>query len=172
MTHVYSIQDFHEFYGRWAPSVLTYCQYFLGDKELAEEATADTFFNYFSEVGSLFKGLKELPLDRLPLSLLRAAMKETRRRWTTLDRNTLCANGLEEALSALPSTERSVFILRGPLQLDAEETSAVTGFTKDDVQALWVRALLHAKEIWLDGRKNHGSSRTPITDAFLRSEGV
>ncbi len=172
MTHVYAIQDFHEFYGRWAPSVLTYCQLFLGDQDLAEEATSNTFFTYFSEVGKLFNGIKELPLDHLPLSLLRTAMRETRRRWSTLSPTATGGFELEDTLADLPITERSVFILRGPLQLDAEETSAVTGFTKDDVQALWVRALLRVQEIWLDGRKDHGSSRTPTADACLRSEGV
>lgn len=172
MTHLYSIQDFHEFYGRWSPSVLTYCRLFLGDKELAEQATSDTFFTYFSELGSRFKGIKELPLDRLPLSLLRTTMKETRRHWTTLNRTAPGGNGLGETVSQLPSSQRSVFILRGPLLLDVEETAALTGFATNDVQALWVRALLRVKEIWLDGRKDDSSSRTPIADACLRSEGV
>lgn len=172
MTHVYVIQDFREFYGRWAPSVLTYCQLFLGDRDVAEEATADTFFNYFSEVGKLFNGIKELPLDHLPLSLLRTAMRETRRRWSTLSPTATGGVELEDTLADLPITERSVFILRGALQLDVEQTAAATGFSKDDVHALWVRALLRVKEIWLDGPKNDGSSRMPIADAYLRSEGV
>lgn len=153
MTQVYSLQDFHEFYERWGPSVQTYCRLFLGDRERAEEATSTTFFNYFTEVGKLFRGIKDLPLDRLPLSLLRAAMQVTRRSCTFLNPRIPNDSTLEGAVSALPINERTVFILQGCLELNDEQIALATGFSQAVVQALWVQALLQLKESWLDESK-------------------
>ena len=159
MNHAYSLEDFHGFYGHWVPSVHTYCLLFLGDKDRAEEATTNTFFTYFSEVGKLFKGIKELPLDRVPLSLFRKTVQVAASGWIP-DSPDYGGPSFEDAVSSLPRNERSVFILRGPLNLDSEQTAAVTGFPKEDVQQLWVRALLQLKNSWLHRPKPQPSGPT------------
>lgn len=153
MTSVYSLEDFHEFYERWGPSVQTYCRLFLGDKERAEESTSTTFFTYFREAGKLFRGIKDLPLDRLPISLLRTTLLVAKRSWTFLSPCAPDDSSLEGTLPSLPSDERTVFILRGCLALNDEQIALATSFSREDVQALWARALLQLKTSWLDESK-------------------
>lgn len=124
------------FYQRWAPHLMLFCRLYMGDRESAEKAVAQTFLHYFRS---------ELPLhrDHVPTVLMTLAVEECNS----------CGSGdggdvdsdFEWAVLGLPPEERAVFILHGALGLQLPWVAAVTRLTFAAVSQFWVRALLQLR---------------------------
>jgi DNA-directed RNA polymerase specialized sigma24 family protein len=133
--------DVRRFYDRWGPTVLRYCQLYLGDLEQAESATQEAFVGFF-------KGTLDLKSDKLPIGLMQLAVAASRSRSLTPgERNG--AEGLEACVGLLPHPQRSVFLMRGTFNLTASEVAAITDTTVNEVSKLWIEALLNLRRLWL-----------------------
>ena len=133
--------DVKEFYERWGPTVLRYCQLYLGDLEQAEWATREAFVGFF-------RGTFELDDDKLPIALMRLAVMASRSRCLPLAAGD-APEGLECAVRRLPCEQRGVFLMKGPFGLAVSEVAAITNTTVSEVKQLWFEALLRLRHLWL-----------------------
>ena len=159
MRQAHSVQDLRVFYDRWSPCIFAYCDLFLGERGRSEEATIEAFSRYFERLRKLFVSIHDLPLDSLPMSLLRQAIIASRWRDAEQrvdDHDTVT---LREVVAKLPGAERETFILHGPLQLELEDTAAATGRSLGETKRLWINSLHALRFTWL----NKGSSRNVLT---------
>lgn len=129
MTHV-SAEDFREFFQLWGSSIFSYCRLSLGDGEKAERATEQIFVEYFrNAVNSADEEI--LSRQKLPTDLIRRAV-------TVVAQND--AAGSE--LRALSQDERAVFVMTIVLQLPLGRVAQALSISEEDVQRLWMAALL------------------------------
>ena len=133
--------DVRHFYDRWGPTVLRFCQLYLGDVDHAESATREAFVEFF-------KGASDLKGDKLPIALWRLAVKASRSRCVVLDQGN-GPKGFGSCVRLLPCQQRYVFLLKGTLGLTAQEVAETTNTTLSDVKQLWVEALKSLRRLWL-----------------------
>jgi len=133
--------DLKEFYERWGPTVLRYCQLYLGDLEQAESATREAFVGFFM-------GTFELDDHKLPIGLMRLAVMASRSRCLPLAAGDT-PEGLECAVRRLPCEQRCVFLMKGTFGLAASEVAEIMNTTVSEVKQLWFEALLRLRHLWL-----------------------
>jgi DNA-directed RNA polymerase specialized sigma24 family protein len=133
--------DVRRFYDRWGPTVLRYCQLYLGDLEQAESATREAFVGFF-------KGTLDLKSDKLPVRLMQFAVAVSRSRCLP---STECngPEGFEACVGLLPWQQRSVFLMRGTFNLTASEVAEIIDTTVNEVNKVWFEALLALRRLWL-----------------------
>ena len=131
------VQAFHE---RWGGFVLRFCRLFLGDDARAEEAAIKVFLSYLRADNSLEQ-------DRIPVALLRTAVKAVRERCTVNSARKADDQSLPGAILALPCEQRMVFILRFALQLDTATVASVAGVFEESVRKMSFQALLKIREL-------------------------
>jgi hypothetical protein len=142
----YSEYEAQDFYKRWSTTVFTFARLFLGEEEVAEEATQQAFVTFLSEQ-------PDLDLNRIPLRLLRKAFDAVRAN-SSVSRPTFPdTDEMEDMVKLLPIDERAVFILRSVLDLEFPQVSVVTALSMDRVQQLWSESLLHVRDLWLKKAK-------------------
>lgn len=148
MEQAHSFEHYQDFYNQWAPSIFGYCRLFLGDVKSAEEATAESFSNYFERLrGSWNSG--RFSLNWLPMALLIQAVRACRFRSTPAAASSMDRAPFDRAVSSLPPSAREVFIIHGPLRLRLPEAAAVTGLSISSAEHLWIASLFHFRTIWL-----------------------
>jgi DNA-directed RNA polymerase specialized sigma24 family protein len=140
----YEAQDF---YKRWSTTVFTFARLFLGEEEVAEEATQQAFVTFLSEQNP------DLDLNRIPLRLLRKALDAARGNSSVSRPSFPDTDEMEDMVKLLPTEERAVFILRSVLDLEFPQVSVVTALPMDRVQQLWSESLLHVRDLWLKKAK-------------------
>lgn len=143
MAQAWNANEVQEFYERWSASVFTFCRCFLGEQDKAEAATQETFMRFLRES-------PDLPLERLPLGLLRRALESVKGESSLYAPAVPQTEELEDIVALLSQEERAVFILRGVLDLSAAEVALATGTTSDQVNQLWMRALMSLRKLWLN----------------------
>jgi len=132
--------ELEEFYRRWKAPVFTFCCLYLGDKHVAGAATSQAFLSYY-------KQNKELNLEQLPSPLLAAALTVVcrlagfRTGPAVVTRAAGEAQPLTDVIANLAADERTVFILRTVLKMDAQNISDATGLQPERVHELWQNAL-------------------------------
>src|SRR5436309_3128080 len=142
----YDESEVQSFYNRWSSTVFTFTRLFLGEEQVAEEATHQAFVTFLSEQ-------PELDLERIPLRLLRKAFDAARAN-SSMSRPTFPdTDEMEDMVKLLPADERAVFILRSVLDLDFPQVSVVTALSMDRIQQLWSESLLHVRDLWLKKAK-------------------
>jgi DNA-directed RNA polymerase specialized sigma24 family protein len=133
--------DVRHFYDRWGPTVLRFCQLYLGDLEQAESATREAFVGFF-------KGTFDRKSKKLPIGLMQLAVAASRSRCLTLGEHN-GTEGLEACVRSLPYQQRSVFLMRGTFNLTAREIAEITDTTVNEVNKLFLEALLSLRHLWL-----------------------
>lgn len=136
MSRKWTEDELRRFYDRWAPSVTTFCQLYIGDSQAAEKVTARAFLNYF-------RADVRLNLDHIPAVLLSMTLEESD--YAGDSGQTDVDSDFEWAILGLPSNERAVFILHGVLDLQLPWVAAVTRTPFSTVHQLWVRALINLR---------------------------
>jgi len=133
-----------ECYRRWKAPVFMFCYLFLGDQYLAGDAMSRAFLSYYRQHG-------ELDLDQLPPPLIGAALTAVYRLASlrsgpaVVTRAAGDAQPLTDAIQTLAGDERTVFILRAVLNMDAAPVSAATGLPLERVHELWAERLEDAE---------------------------
>ncbi|MDT8069538.1 MAG: hypothetical protein ROO76_15345 [Terriglobia bacterium] len=127
--------ELREFYEQWASVVSTFCRFYLGNVEVAENAVAQGFLDYF-------RCGYPLRLDHLPTALISLTLEECDRSGggaVEVD------SGFEAAVLGLLPEERAVFILHGVLDLQLPWVAVVTGTSYPGVSQLWLRSLVQLR---------------------------
>lgn len=138
---IHDRSEARQFYDRWGPTVFRYCQLYLGDLEQAESATRETFVRFF-------KGTLDLKGDKLPIGLMQLAVAATRSLCLTPGQPS-GTEGLEAVVRLLPCQQRSVFLMRGTFNLTCSEAAEITDTTVNEVNKVWLDALLSLRRVWL-----------------------
>ena len=133
--------DVRRFYDRWGPTVLRYCQLYLGDLEQAESVTREAFMGFF-------KGTLDLKSDKLSIGLMQLGVAASRSRCLPSGE---CngPEGLEACVRLLPAQQRSVFLMRGTFNLTGKEVAEIIDATVNEVNKVWLEALLALRRLWL-----------------------
>jgi DNA-directed RNA polymerase specialized sigma24 family protein len=131
------VQAFHE---RWGGSVLRFCRLFFGDDTRAREAAVEVFLIYLRAENSLDQ-------DRIPVALLRTAVKVVRDRCMVNSARKGDDRSFPSAILALPCEQRAVFILRYVLQLDTATVASVAGVVEETVRKMSFQSLLKIREL-------------------------
>lgn len=131
------VQAFHQ---HWGGSVLRFCRLFYGNDRLADEIALEVFLIYLRADNSLEQ-------DRIPIALLRTAVKVVRDRCRVTPARNADDRSLPRAILALPCEQRMVFILRYVLQLDTATVAAVVGVFEEAVRKMSFQALLKIREL-------------------------
>lgn len=148
MEQAHSVEHYQVFYNKFAPSIFGYCRLFLGDVKSAEEATTESFSNYFERLkGGWTSG--RFPLTWLPMALLIQAVRACRFRRTPTAAPSMDRAPFDLALSSLSPSAREVFIIHGLLRLRLPEAAAVTGLFISSAEHLWIASLFHFRKMWL-----------------------
>lgn len=151
-----------EFYRRWKAPIFTFCCLYLGDKHLAGDATSRAFLSYYRQHG-------ELELNQLPPPLIAAALTAVRRLASfrtgpaAITRAAGEAQPLKDAIVNLAADERTVFILRTVLKMDAEPVSAAAGLPLERVHELWRSALRLLSAASASGTQRSSTLSRPLT---------
>lgn len=153
-----------EFYRRWKAPVFTFCCLYLGDKHLAGDATSRAFLSYYRQHS-------ELELSQLPPPLIGAALTAVYRLASirsgpaVVTRAAGDAQPLTDVILTLAGEERTVFILRTVLKINAEAISAATGLPLERVHELWRSALrmLSAALVQSSSQTDKGLGAAPAT---------
>jgi DNA-directed RNA polymerase specialized sigma24 family protein len=135
---VTSERDAQAFYAAWKDYVFTFCSMFVGDSDRAEEITAEAFYKYLQQRGTL-------DLEYLPPRLMGLAFQSAKRE-RALSPDYRMETDLEDNLLYLPVSERAVFIMRA-LEMSDAAISIAIGLTVEQVRGLWVSALLNLRTI-------------------------
>lgn len=127
--------ELRQFYEQWASVVSTFCRLYLGNVEVAENAVAQGFLNYFR---------REYPLrlDQLPTALLSLTLEECDR---SGGGEIEVDSEFEAAVLGLLPEERAVFVLHGVLDLQLPRVATITGMPYATVCQFWVRALVQLR---------------------------
>lgn len=91
-----------------------------------------------------FRTESSLDLEVAPLPLLRLALEATRCSNSSARNST---TGLRGAIRRLEFDERSVFILKSVLDFEFGRISDITGSPNEQVQRIWLRSLMHLREL-------------------------
>ena len=122
-------------YVRWGPTILRFCELFLGDKTIAGQITAECFVRFLREVHPA-EG------SDIAVHLLRAAFEiASHSRLGNCD----SSQPLEAALVQIEALPRAVFILRSVLCLQVPLVAAICGVSADEVRQVWFRALVEIR---------------------------
>lgn len=133
-------EDVQAFYVRWVAPVLCLCRLFVGDEARAQQATIEAFLAYLRAEGAL-DGV------RIPTVLLSAAVHAIRCKHVMRRIRTTDDQPLANAILALPSEERMIFILRYVLRLNPSTISSVTGVSEEAVRKMSFQSLLKIREL-------------------------
>lgn len=127
--------ELRQFYEQWASVVSTFCRLYLGNVEVAENAVAQSFLQYFR---------REYPLrlDQLPTALMSLIVEECDR---SGGGEVAVDSEFEAAVLALLPEERAAFILHGVLDLHLPWVAAIMGTPYAEVCQLWVQALVQLR---------------------------
>lgn len=138
-----SEKEVRKFYEQWKAPVFTFCCLFLGDEDLASEATVEGFLAYVRT---------DLPLQlrRLPEFLLRSVLDAVKNRCSLPGPQRLNGRDLEGAVRSLPCDQRAVFILRSVVGLPEQSVAFVTELSTEQVRRLWVQSLIGIRNLLSD----------------------
>lgn len=120
--------------------MLRFCRLFYGDDTRAQEATIDVFLIYLRAENSLNQ-------DRIPVALLRIAVKVVRDRCMVSSARKADDQSFRRAILALPCEQKAVFILRYGLQLDTATVASIAGVVEETVRKMSFQALLKIREL-------------------------
>lgn len=123
-----------EVFRQWAPTVLRFCELFLGDRHLAEEATIRAFTHSLREQAAV--------PERTPVRLLTCAFREGRSLSTRVSNP---PHPLEAAILLLDEVERGVFILHSALSIQLPWVAAIVGISHDEATHAWAKALIEVR---------------------------
>lgn len=121
-----------------APTVLRFCRLFLGDQQLAEEATIRAFAQLRTDRGAVPEGT--------PVRLLTSAFRESR---SLFRRATNPTHPLAAAILRLGELERAVFILHAVLSIQMPWVAAIVGVSHDEATHAWAKALIELRNFLL-----------------------
>lgn len=121
-------------FDQWAPTVLRFCELFIGDRHLAEEATIRVFTHSLRE--------QAVVQERTPVRLLACAFREGRSLSTRVPNP---PHPLEAAILRLNEVERGVFILRTALSIQVPWVAAILGISHEEAVQQWGTALLEVR---------------------------
>ena len=123
-----------ELFRQWAPTVLSFCELFLGDRHLAEEATIRAF--------TCSPGEQAAAPERTPVRLLTCAFREGR---SLSARVPNPPHPLKAAILRLDEVERAVFILHTTLSVQMPWVAAIVGISHDEAIHVWTKALIEIR---------------------------
>lgn len=135
-------EEVRRFYDRWSPTVFTYCRLYLGDEELAQIATEESFVEFLRQSAPVSD-------DHFPIPLLRSALVSSQRRCAMRSKRT-DRDGLRDVLPCVPCEERSVFILRSALDLNMADVTRICKLDSEHAERLWLQAMLSVRRLLLD----------------------
>lgn len=132
------LEHAHGLYARWGATVLHFCELFLGDRSMAQQAAVESFVRLFKSVGHVAK-------EGIPVALLGVAFRVACQS-STSGREEL--EPLPAAILRLAPTERAVFILHGVMSLQIPWVAAILGVPLHEASQLWAKALIEVRG-WL-----------------------
>jgi DNA-directed RNA polymerase specialized sigma24 family protein len=116
--------------------VLRFCELFLGDTRLAEQATIETFVRF---LGSSHRG----ETSGVPVALLSLAFRVVSQSSTA---NPERLEPLKGATLGLDPQARAVFILHAVLSIQWPWIGAILGLSSEQVTDVWAKTLLRIRE--------------------------
>jgi len=122
-------------YGRWGPTVLRFCELFLGEKSLAEQVAAESFVRFL-------RGGGRAATNGVPVALLRFAFQAA---CQLPARNGESTEALRAAIVQLEAIPRAVFILHGAMSVQMPWVAAILGLPADEVTRVWAKALIEVR---------------------------
>lgn len=123
-------------YARWGTMVLRFCELFIGEHNLAEQATEETFVRFL-------KGGHRAEKSGVPVALLGCAFRVACESPT---RNSEPSEPLRVAIVHLDATSRAVFILHGVMSVPMPWVAAILGVPPQEATQLWAKALVEVRE--------------------------
>lgn len=123
-------------YTCWGPMVLRFCELFLGDDRMAEQATTEVFVRFFRS-GCVAEA------NGTPVALLSCAFLVASQ---SSPANAECSESLEAAALRLDPMARAVFILHGVMSVQLPWVAAILGLSPEETTVLWARALCGIRE--------------------------
>ena len=127
-----------EVFREWAPMVLRFCRLFLGNWDLAEEATKRAFAHFLRERGATPQGT--------PVPLLTCAFRESRSLSTRVPN---LPHPLEAAILRLDEMVRGVFILHTALSIQMPWVASIVGIPHDEATHAFAKALIDIRDFLL-----------------------
>lgn len=124
-----------DYFRTWGPTVLRFCELFLGDKTQAEQAAISAF------VESAGNGVSALG-ERTPVQLLSCAFRVCRDHSEVKE---LPRDALHAAILHLGRVDRGVFILHSALSIPFPWAAAILGISHENTLQLWARALIEVR---------------------------
>lgn len=123
-------------YMRWGPMVFRFCELFLGDSRMAEQATTEAFIR-------CFKSGRVVEDNGTPVALLSCAFRvASQSSIATVE----CSEPLKAAVLRLDPMARSVFILHGAMSVQPPWIAAILGLSPEQITVLWTTALSEIRE--------------------------
>lgn len=136
--HKTTVAEAKAAYARWGPMVLRFCELFLGEHSLAEQATTEAFVRF---VGSGHRAES----NGVPVALLSFAFRVASE--SPAPRNSEPSEPLPAAIVHLDALTRAVFVLHGVLSVQIPWVAAILGVSPEQVNQLWAKSLIevHAR---------------------------
>lgn len=119
---------------RWAPMVLRFCELFLGEKNAALNATAETFVRFFHDGESATEGI---PVALLDLAFRMASPIHTGQRENL--------EPLRAAILHLDDVSRAVLILHGAMSLQMPWVAAILNIPAGRANQIWAKSLVEVR---------------------------
>ena len=123
-----------ELFRQRAPTVIRFCELFLGDPHVAEEATIRAF--------TCSLGEQAAAPERTPVRLLTCAFRES---LSLSARVPNPSHPLKAAILRLDEVERAVFILHTTLSVQIPWVAAIVGISHDEAIHAWTKALIEIR---------------------------
>lgn len=128
------LEHAHGLYARWGATVLHFCELFLGDRSMAQQAAVESFGRLFKSVGHVAR--------EGPVALLRVAFRVACQSATSAGEE---LEPLQAAILRLEPTERAVFILHGVMSVQMPWVAAIIGVPPHEASQLWATALIEVR---------------------------
>lgn len=122
-------------YGRWGPTILRFCELFMGERSLAEQVATESFVRFLRRGG-------HDATNGVPVALLRFAFQAASQLPT---RNGEPAEALRAAIVQLDAIQRAVFILRSVMSVQTPWVADIVGLPADEVTEVWAKALIEVR---------------------------
>lgn len=124
-----------DYFRTWGPTILRFCELFLGDKTQAEQAAVSAF------VESAETGVSAVA-ERTPVQLLSCAFRVCRGHSQV---EKFPKDALHAAILHLEEIDRGVFILHSALSIQLPWAAAILGVSHEDALQLWAKALIEVR---------------------------
>ena len=122
-------------YRRWGPTILRFCELFIGNRTIAEQITAECFVRFLREVDPAERSDSAVPLLRVAFEIASQSRVG----------NCESSQPLEAALVQIEALSRAVFILHSVLCLQVPLVAAICGISAAEGRQVWFRALVEIR---------------------------